>query len=107
MKRIPNRYRSYKRNLSMILNKEEKYLIELVGKDNKNNTIMKYAISGQKYVFRRKGLLSLVLKIIKPFSEGIAKTSHKKLHLPIYKTIFFQLIYLVLGKGECQYLIEN
>lgn len=69
--------------------------------------LMKYAISGQKYIFRRKGFLSLVLKLVMPFSGGTVEKNDKKLNLQIYKTIFYQLIYLVLGKGECQYLITN
>lgn len=69
--------------------------------------LIEYAVSGQKYFFRRKTLVSIALKIVKPFSKEFSKTDNNKLHLPIYKTIFYQMIYLVLGKGECQYLIEN
>lgn len=70
-------------------------------------SLVEYAATGQNYFFRRKKLLSLVLKFVKPFSGKFLRTNRDKLSLPIHKTIFYQLTYLVLGKGECQYFIES
>ena len=71
------------------------------------NLIIKYAVMGQNYIFRRKRIFSIALNISKLFS-GLGKKSHERsLKLPIVKTIFYQLIFLILGKGECQYLLEK
>jgi ubiquinone/menaquinone biosynthesis C-methylase UbiE len=69
---------------------------------------IEYATGGKEYFFRRKGLASLALKLSKIFKTKKYKSKKKEnFSLPLYKIIFFQLIYLVLGKGECQYLITN
>lgn len=64
------------------------------------NRILEFALQGQDYFFRRKGLVSVVLNITK----GLPK---QKWSVFTGNTLIFQLLFLLLGKGECQYLFQD
>lgn len=68
--------------------------------------IIEFAVSGKQYFFRRKKILTLALFLSKLIFR---KRSERKssLSLPFWKTFFYQIIFLLLGKGECQYLLEK
>lgn len=74
--------------------------------------LIKYATQGQKFFFRRQKLVSLALrcaraifKSSKSKNRTTSQISKRPASFPLYKTLFSQLIYFLLGKGECQYLI--
>lgn len=70
-------------------------------------SLIEYASAGKRYFFRRKGIVSFILNNVLFIAKLLPKAKSSKQSLPLYKTLFFQLIYLVLGKGECQYLIRR
>lgn len=70
-------------------------------------SLIKYALAGKKYFFRRKVIISFVLKNVSFIAKLLPEKRGIKPSFPFYKTFFFQLIYLALGKGECQYLIKK
>lgn len=68
--------------------------------------MIEFAIAGQQYFFRRKKILTAALFLSKLiFRRKSARKS--SLGLPFWKTFFYQIIFLLLGKGECQYLLEK
>lgn len=70
--------------------------------------LVDYAIGGKKYVFRRKRILSLVLGLSNLiFTNKSGKNKNTRINLRRHKTLMYQMLFLVLGKGECQYLLTN
>ncbi len=72
------------------------------------DSMIKYATHGKDYFFRRKGLIGLALKLSKVLLSKQANTkASETVSCNKVKLIFYQLIFLVLGRGECQYLFTN
>lgn len=71
--------------------------------------IVEFAISAEGYVFRRKKILSIIMIFLKLlYKNSPSKNQNDKQPLlPYWKTFPFQMIFLFLGKGECQYLFEK
>lgn len=89
--------------------KEEKMRIEGIVPPLNLQRIVVYALSGKKYFFRRKKILALALNITRLITAHmpLQKTNSKSPNLNPVTNFFFQLMFLILGKGECQYLLEN
>lgn len=69
--------------------------------------IIEFATLGQKYFFRRKKLMSTILNLSVFFLGKKSSSGSKRgFKLPIWKTFIYQIVFLLLGKGECQYLLE-
>ena len=69
--------------------------------------LIDYGLAGGEYIFRRKKILAFILSILEKFSGNRPRViQDREMKLPIFRTLFFQLIFLLLGKGECQYLLE-
>jgi 2-polyprenyl-3-methyl-5-hydroxy-6-metoxy-1,4-benzoquinol methylase len=68
-----------------------------------------YGTEGKGYVFRRKGLMKIVLAVANLISRvlGESNGNKKEPNLNIFRVVFFQLLFLVLGRGECQYLFKD
>lgn len=71
------------------------------------HSIIEFATLGQKYFFRRKKLMSTILGLSVFFLGKKSSSGSKRgFKLPIWKTFIYQIVFLLLGKGECQYLLE-
>ena len=72
------------------------------------NKLIAFAILGEKYIFRRRGLVSVIIKILKLIkNKSVTKKNIKKIELSFGNIFFSQLILFITGKGECQYLLER
>lgn len=87
--------------------KEEKLAMTGIVPPLNLGQIIEFAVSGKEYFFRRQKLLSFILSILKLVYKKSRRDKPKKITLPFWKTFFYQIIFLLLGKGECQYLLEK
>lgn len=72
------------------------------------NKLIKFSILGEKYIFRRKSFVSIIIMVLKLFYKNTAsKEVTRPIKLSIGKIFFSQLILFITGKGECQYLLEK
>jgi len=71
-----------------------------------------YALTGQHFALRRQWLIKLVLQFAQTFFRGPdSAVGTVPARLPVssspLRDFLFQIIYFILGKGECFYMIRN
>lgn len=72
------------------------------------NKLIKFSILGEKYIFRRKSFVSIIIMVLKLFNINTAsKEVTEPIKLSLGRIFFSQLILFITGKGECQYLLER
>ncbi len=94
-------------NIKKWVNEEKLVLVNIVPPLDIGKMI-EFATAGQGYFFRRKKLLSTILSFLKLFypKKRFKKNDKEKITFPLWKTLFYQIIFLLLGKGEVQYLLQ-
>ncbi len=92
----------------MVWAKERKLNLEGVVPPLSAQRLVEYATGGKRYVFRRKKILTLVLGLsLLLFRSKNAENTRGKINLSRNKTFIYQMLFLFLGKGECQYILTN
>lgn len=66
-----------------------------------------FAIAGKNYIFRRKRTMSIILKLLEKAVRKGGKKQKATINLSPFNIIFYQIIFLLAGKGECQFLFEK
>jgi SAM-dependent methyltransferase len=74
--------------------------------------LVAYALRGQRFAQRRQQLIKTVLRLLRRFFDEpneIHGKPHTRLSISLspIRDVFFQSIFLLLGKGECFYLIQK
>lgn len=87
---------------------EEKLIVTGIIPPFSLNKLIKFAILGENYIFRRKSFVSIIIRVLKLFYKNTtSKEVARRVKLSIGRVFFSQLILFITGKGECQYLLEK
>lgn len=68
--------------------------------------LIKFGLDAKNYVRRRKSIINVFLGFLSKF-QGNGDASTKRFRYRPAKVFFYELIFLVLGKGECWYFLEK